>query len=265
MAIDYVINYDCIPRQTLNTEGIVERLKGQNRAETIIGMYRERGDERSPDKIGFEFTRSTPDGEQETKVVIVQDLLDAAAELEPLASHCRECSANRKGEPFGCIGFIQYPISAEGEEWLINRLPVPDEPLVWMLLNQGVREFNYDGSAAKPLRAGASTYFESARAIKRKLGETEITSDQVFEMIFGVGHIIPNHGALLLLFFHAIGRELEADEIMNITPAGEKAGKKHPFILSHADGENNTIHEFKDFLHALYTAWRLNVKLLVDS
>ena len=122
MAIDYVIDYDCEPKRKLTTEGIIERIKGRERAAMIIRMYREKGDDRPPSEMGFEFTRSTPDGQGETQLIVVQDLLDAADELQPLEQHCRGCPANRTGTPFGCTGFVQYPFSGAGEAWLLDQI-----------------------------------------------------------------------------------------------------------------------------------------------
>jgi hypothetical protein len=265
MAIDYIIDYDCIPKQTLTTEGIVERLKGKDRAETIIRLFRQNGDERPPSEMGFEFTRSTPEGEEERRVIIVQYLLDAADELKPLEKHCIGCPANHSGQSFGCIGAIQYPVSRKAEAWLLDRLPVPDEPLVWLLLKQGVEEFQYDGASVQPLRAASDTYFEPGPLLMRRLGEFEISSDQVFEMIFAVGHINPNHAAILLLFFNAIDRELEADDIMKIAPASGDVRQRHPFILKIEQDDDTSIAEFKEFLRALYIGWGLQVRVLVDA
>jgi hypothetical protein len=265
MAIDYVIDYDCIPKQTLGTDGILERLKGEERAQTVIALFRRNGDERPPSEMGFEFTRSTPSGEEETRVIVVQDLLNDAAELTPLESHCIGCPANRTGARFGCIGFVQYPVSAQAETWMLDQLPVPDEPLVWLLLKQGVQEFRYDGASVKPLRAATNAYFEVDRVYSRRLGEFTVDSNQLFEMIFAVGHINPNHAALLLLFMGAISRELDADAIMHIAPAPEDAEIRHPFALTFDENDDRTIAELKEFLRALYIAWTLAVQLMVDA
>ncbi len=80
-----------------------------------------------------------------------------------------------------------------------------------------------------------------------------------------VGDIIPNHGAVLLLFFNAIERsELQANEIMALAPANEEKIRKHPFLHQIMQGDDRTIAELKDFLHALWVAWALNVKMIVD-
>ncbi len=214
--------------------------------------------------MGFELTRSTPEGEEETRLIVVQELIDQATELDPLAHHCQGCPANRSGQPFGCTGFVQYPVSAAAERWLIDRLPVPDEPLLWLLLKTGVEEFHYDGSSIRELR-GDQTYFEKPAATLRRFGEFDFSTDQVFEMLLSVGPIIPNHAGILLLIFHIIPRNLEADAIMNISPAPPDALIRHPLHIQPSGEDDTTISELKDFFAALYTAWTLNVRLIVDA
>lgn len=266
MAIDYVIDYPCEPKRELSTEGILERIKGRERAQQIIRIYREDGDERPPSEMGFEITRSTPQGESEPSLIVVQDLLDEAAELAPLEHHCRFCPANRTGEPFGCMGFVQYPISGQAENWMLNRLPGPQEPLLWLLLKQGVEEFMYDGRQIAVLRATTDNYFEEKQAIARRMGEFDITADQVFEMVFSVGHIIPNHAAILLLFLGAMPRDdLQAGDIMGISPADGDIIKANPFVIEAAAIDDESVSQIKAFLHALYVAWSLNMRLLVDA
>jgi hypothetical protein len=265
MAIDYVIDLNCVPKETLTTDGIIQRLKEEERAQTIIALFRKNGDERPPSEMGFEFTRSTPSGEEEHRVIVVQELLDHAAELKPLAHHCAGCPANRAGSPFGCIGFIQYPVSTEAEAWMLDRLPVPDEPLVWLLLKQGVEEFKYDGTLVEPLRQMNNVYFADSKVQGRLLGEFPLNANQLFEMLFAVGHINPNHGALLLLFLHGIRRDLEANEIMSLGAIAEDFETRYPFLIHPEADDDTTVGEIKEFLRALYIAWKLNVKVLVDA
>lgn len=267
MAIDYVIDYECTPKKKLTTEGILERMKGRERAATIIQMFRENGDDRPPSEMGFEFSRSTPEHQDEAELIVVQDVLDEAAELDAYESHCSGCPANRTGRPFGCMGFIQYPISGKAETWLLNQLPSIHEPLVWLLLKQGVESFQYDGSAIQELRVQSDTYFEDRQAPMRFLGDFSLNSNQLFEMMFTVGDIIPNHGVILLLFLNAIERsELEANEIMGLAPATQERIESLPFLHQHILGvDDETLTQLKSFLHALYIAWALDCKLLVDA
>lgn len=266
MAIDYVIDLDCVPKQTLSTEGILQRLKGRARAGEVIRLFRENGDNRPPSEMGFEFTRTSAEGEEETRLIVVQDMLDEAAALDPLAHHCEGCPANVSGVPFGCMNFIQYPITGEAERWLLDRLPGIDEPLVWLLLRQGVQELGYDGAIVAPLRA-SDTYFEEQRLPGRDLREFVINANQVFQMLFLTGHIQPAHAGVLLLLFGAIRRDIEAHQIvhvMNRALPAQQITRDFPFLMRPEEGDDRSVADLKRFFYALYRAWTLDVQLLLD-
>jgi len=263
MAIDFIIGYDCPPKRALTEEGIQERLKANERAQLIIRIYREAGDERPPSQMGFELTHRTPEGKT-TELVVVQNLLDMAQPLTEQAHHCQGCPANRNGQPYGCMGFIQYPISGQAERWLLNQLPTQREALVYLLLKQGIDDFAYDGQSILPLRLN-EVYFEERVPPLRRLGEFDINANQVFEMIFGVGDIQPNHAAILLLFFNAIERDLQADGIMTLYPAPPDADERYPFLHQAMPKDDDTTAELKDFFAALYLAWRLGATLKIDA
>lgn len=266
MAIDYIVNYNCVPKETLGTDGILDRLKGRARAEAVIQLFRQNGDQRPPSEMGFEFTRSTPDGAEENRVIVVQELLDQADALDPLAHHCAGCPANVSGQPFGCINFIQYPFSAAGEVWLLKQLPIPDQPLAWLLLRQSVEEMGYTGESVLPLREG-DVYFEDHKGFSRKLGEIEVSSNQLFEMMFMLGHIQPAHAGVLLMFLNAIPRNGDAPditEVLNRTTPAETRRERYPFLITPDAKDDTTIRELKLFLRALYQAWLLNVHVLLD-
>ncbi len=266
MAIDYIIDYACVPKETLTTEGIVERLKARERAASVIRLFRENGDQRPPSEMGFEFTRTTPEGDEENRVIVVQEMLDLAADLDPLQPYCAGCPANLSGAPFGCIGFIEYPISTAAERWLLDLLPGIEEPLPWLLLRQGVQELGYDGESVKPLRANG-TYFEERRVAGRDLAEFLMTGNQVFEMLFLLGDIQPAHAGMLLLLFHAIPRAGDADQIvriMNRSLSDEEIERDYPFQMTIGRDDDRTTAELKGFFQALHRAGSLGVALKLD-
>ncbi|MDX2163092.1 MAG: hypothetical protein SF162_17380 [bacterium] len=267
MAIDYVIDYACVPKATLTTEGIIDRIKFRERALAVIRTYRQAGDMRPPTEMGFEFTRSQPDGSEDTQLIIVQNALDNADALDTLAHHCEGCPANAARRPFGCMNFIQYPISAAAERWLLDQLPAPDEPILWLLLRQSVQEMQYDGESVRPMRAN-SAYFEESRVAGRDMVEFVLSANQVFEMLFLLGHVQPPHAAMLLLFFHAVPRKIEANvvvQIMNQMLTPEQIDQHFPSQMKVTDADDLTISELKRFFHALWLAWKLDVLLLLDG
>ena len=265
MAIDYVVHLTCTPKDTYGVDGILDRLKAGARAREVIRLYRENGDGRPPSEMGFEFARSGPDGEEETTVILVQDMLNQAAELEPLIPYCADCPANVLGRPFGCYGAINYPISSAAERWLLEQLPTNREPILWMLLRESLKE--NDGHAVEPLRAGGA-YFEERAVRGRQLSETIASADQIFQLLFLYGHIQAGHAGILLLFFGATPRAgLESSDVSRILdgtlPPHEKE-ERFPFVLAHEESDDSSVAEFKTFFRALHRAWLLDVPLLLD-
>lgn len=266
MAIDYIVDLGCAPKTTLSTGGILDRLKARERAQQVIRLFRENGDQRPPSEMGFEFTRTAANGEEETRVIVVQELLDEANALAPLEHHCIGCPANVASAPFGCMNYIQYPISLAAERWLLDQLPGIDEPIIWLLLKQGVIELGYDGTLVAPLRTNPAI-FEESKLPGRDMVEFLLTANQVFQMLFLTGHVQPSHGGMLLLLFGAIRRNLEAHQvvlIMNRSLTPEQFERDFPFLLQPTDADDHTIRELKQFFAALYRAYVLNVTVLLD-
>lgn len=272
MAIDYMIDLACTPKAALTSEGISTRLKNKARVDEVTLFYAQNGEgTRPPDRMGFDFTRTTPQGE-ETHTVVLQDILDEAAELDSYAHYCQGCPANVARRPFGCFGQIHYPISSEGEKWLLDQLPSIDQPLVWLLLKQGVLELGYDGESVAPLRSNP-IYFEERGLRGRDMIEFVINANQVFEMLFLAGTIQPAHAGIVLLFLNAIPRDLEAAEIVMVMKRTTSGGRsftpaeieaEYPFQHEVHPQDEPTTAQFKTFLAALYRAWSLNVPMLLD-
>jgi hypothetical protein len=261
MAIDFVIDLPSVPKDTLTTLGIMMRLKGRERANAIQKLYRDHGDTRAPSEMGFEMVRRLPDGTEETQVIVVQDMLNEVADLEPLAHYCASCPANRTKQPFGCFGYINYPISLAAELWLLKQLPGPDEPLIFLLLSRTMRDFAFNNEQVASMRDRPGVFFETAERFAKNLEDAQITTDQIFEMLFFSERIDPAHGMLLLLFFGAVARDIDADTLMELSQPGKR---KTTFLLKPEPDDDESIRGFKGFFEALYTAYNLDVTLSLD-
>ncbi len=265
MAIDHVIDLNCVPKETLSTPGLMARLKARERAAAIIKLYRDHGDQRPPAEMGFEMVRRTHDGNEETQIVLVQDLINEAAPLDSLQRHCKGCPANCADKPFGCFDSINYPISQAAELWLLKQLPTPDEPLILLLLRNTVTEYVFNRAEVKHMRETPGVFFETGERFGRRIEDVQITTDQVFEILFLQEVIQPAHAALLLLFFGAIPREMDAETLMSLTQMGaDEQPKAVPFLLQDELSDDESITALKDFFHALHTAYQLNVSLSLD-
>lgn len=265
MAIDYVIDHLCEPKDALTTAGILARLKGREQAERIIKLYRDAGDNRPYTQMGFEFTRSTPEGAEETQTIRVDELLYASAILDDFRAACATCPANLTQRDYGCFGRIQYPLSDHAERWLLLQLPQPHEaPLVWTLLGENLRELNAQSNEVQPIRESGN-YFESTLNPRRKLGEIAMSGNNIFYLLFMQGHISPSRAAMLLLFFNAIPRNIDAPQIIQLTSGAPSDAAQYPY--QHTPDptlDDATIRDLKGFFAALHLAWRLNVTLLLD-
>ncbi len=262
MAIDHVIDLDCQPKQTLSTPGLLARLKARDRAETIIKLYRDHGDQRPPSEMGFEMVRRQPDGTEETQVIVVQDMLNDAAPLDDLAHYCEGCPANRLRKPFGCFDHVGYPISQAAELWLLKQLPTPDDPLVFLLLKQTLEDFTFTAETIAQMRTRPGVFFQSKDRFARRFEEFQITTDQIFEMLFLTEVIQPRHAVALLLFVGAIPRDMDAEGLMALTQEGQE--HEVPFLMQANDSDDESILAFKSFFEAMYVAYRLNVTLSLD-
>lgn len=266
MGIDYLIDLDCAPKRALTLPGLMGRLKGRERAAAIIDLYRRQGDQRPAAEMGFEMVRRLPDGSEETEIVRVQDLLDAARALEPWEAHCAGCPANVAGAPFGCVGSINYPISSAAERWLLNQLPDSAHPLPFLLLQSALRELRYTGEGVRDLRAQPGVYLEAPQALVRDFETLRINGDVVFDLLFLSGPILPAHGSVLLQFFGGISQDLDADVIMQLADPPSQAwiAEHIPFLLRPERTDDPSIAALKQFFAALYRAFGLRVAVLLD-
>lgn len=266
MGIDYVLDYDCVPKYHLTTMGILAKLKARQRAAAVIKLYRDGNDQRPPSEMGFEMVRRTADGEEEVQVVIVQDMLDEAATLDTYQSFCANCPANVLRRSYGCFHTINYPISQQAELWLLKQLPTPDEPLVFLLAQNAVMDVAQNADIADQIaamRARAGVYFQSTDSFGRRYDELTITTNHLFQMMFLPESIHPAYGVLLLLLFHAIPRDMDAQALMQLTSTHPE--QPLPLRIEPAADDDESTVSIKDFLRAVHRAHSLGVTLSLDA
>jgi hypothetical protein len=265
MGIDYVIDYECVPKQELSTLGIMDRLKAKQRAQAVIKLYRDRGDQRPPSQMGFEMVRRTADGEEEVKVIVVQDMLDDAAPLDELRKYCVGCPANVLDKPFGCFSTINYPITQQAEVWLLKRLPTPDEPLIFLLVQQAVQDIQPNVELAEQInsmRERPGVFFQSSEVLGRRYDEMTITTNHIFQLLFLPESINPAYGSLLLLLFGAIPRDMDAEQLMRLA---NSTAQDLPLLVEDELGDDQTLADVKDYLRALHRAHALRVTVSLDA
>jgi hypothetical protein len=262
MGIEYVIDFACTVKNALPPEKFMGLIKTRDQANAILTQVRNPANQKSPAETRIRRALSTPQGLTQQEVSI-QAMLNEAAELQPYEHYCEGCQANALNRPFGCYGYISYPIKVETEEWLMSRLPEKIESTAGNLLRSAIRDFRYDGSPLTNMRKQGH-FFEKSTPVKRKWGsflsKWELTSDQLLQMMFCLGALHPSHTTMLMLFLGILPHNIEPQQIQN--PAS--LGTILPNAFASVDQGNLQIQEVIGFMKALKTAAMLEVKLFTD-
>lgn len=273
MAIDYLLAPGCEPQKLLGVERLIGLHRTRILARTALAHMREDGDTRAPAEIEVQLTTKKPESEQ-ARGVTLQMLLDEAAPLDEVAHHCARCPAGLTRE-FGCHRRIRYPIPDHVEAWLMSRLPTRLDCTAGALLVRGLGEFGWDGAPTARLRAAGTTYFESRApygvrwqvddgpsddAEGRRASTIEISSDQLFQMMFMVGPLAPTHCLMLALFCGVLPHDISLYDL--------KDGPGRTRALAAADiapqGDAD-IEQLAAFLRMTALAARLEAMLWIDG
>jgi len=265
MAIDYVLAMGCEPQRLLGVERLVGLHRTRILARTALAHMRDDGEQRSPDEIEVQLTMRKPDGES-ARGVTLQTLLDESAPLDEVADHCATCPAGFARE-FACHRRIRYPIPEHVEAWLMSRLPSTLDCTAGTLLARGLAEFGWDGAPAAKLRGGSTTYFESRapygvrwQAPNGTSGTIEISSDQLFQMMFMVGNLAPTHCLMLALFCGVLPHDISLYDLK------DSQGRARALAAADLPAQPDAdLEQLAAFLRTVAVAARLDVSVLIDG
>jgi len=276
MAISVVIDLPCAPKQSLGngdtdagTRAIIGMLRARDQA-AYVRTATER-DGRDPAAETVKVVTLTPESRRERSVALLE-LEREAAGLDAIAPDCATCLVNRGGLSAGCVGVIHYPIPRSAEAWLLDRVQPPDTVGGFLLL-RAIADFKYDGSAVKSYRE--RKLFEAAAALTRPLpandfGATEISSDQLFHALLGVGpKLNPWHQAMFLCWLGALGLDGaipatpdQFEALVNL-PVADRPTRARPNLgdPSADPGER----AMQGLLYRLCVAWAHDQALMMDG
>src|SRR5439155_9870206 len=140
----------------------------------------------------------------------------------------------------------RYPIPEHVEAWLMSRLPTTLECTAGTLLARGLGEFGWDGAPTAKLRSAGTTYFESRAPYgvrwQNDRGTIEISSDQLFQMMFMVGNLAPTHSMMLALFCNVLPHDISLQDLKDRDGRARALGAAH--IPSEADPDVEQIAAF---------------------
>lgn len=263
MAIDYVLGVGCEPQTRLGVERLVELNRTRILARSALAHMRSDGDERDPKEIDIQLTVRQPSGDS-ARGVTLQDLLDESGPLDAVAPFCEECPA-KLGRELACHRRIRYPIPEKVEIWLMSRLPNTLASTAGAMLVRALSELGWTGEKAAQLRASGTTYFESrvAHGVRWEAPDgsaVEMSSDQLFEMMFMVGPLAPTHCLMLALFTGVIPHDTSVHDLK------DAQGREHALAQTHiAPHPDADIEQLAAFLRTVATAARLDVPVLIDG
>jgi hypothetical protein len=260
MGIDSIVDLDCAPKRRLSTTGILQMLKARDRAQMVLEAVRNNGDMRPAADITFKVVLRTPEGDRPSEVA-VQTLLDQAAKLDEHRSACASCPANRdQPSGYGCFHYINYPIEAATEDWLLARLPDDPESTAGQLLRRAVEDFGWRGEHAASMRHRGDTFFEAELPATRRWSDGFVVdANQIFHMLFHVGAIGSTHALMVALFFGALPHDLDPELLAD---AKRRSGLMSLATVAEQDGQREQLAEL---IRALVLAARLDVEVLIDS
>jgi hypothetical protein len=180
MSLEFTIEYPCVLRARYPEKHLREWGRLSN-LHTILTT----GDQSAPgpDKIAW--------------------IENAGSEVERMQNEtivCANCPAclplntAGEGEAVGCLGRINYPIDAQFEKFLADRVQLmldtldqEDQPRLLRILVD--RESPFDGEASKELRrvttADGLRFFELRLPIKLTREGSHLTTDNIFDLLAG--------------------------------------------------------------------------------
>jgi hypothetical protein len=136
----------------------------------------------------------------EEKVRFVERAADEIERMKEETVVCAKCPAHLpreaagEGEPVGCLGRVTYPVEAQFEKFLADRvqltLDTVDEP-DWPRLMRVLLDLDspFDGEGTKSLRAVTTTgglrFFELRLPIKLARQGAHLTTDNLFDALAG--------------------------------------------------------------------------------
>jgi hypothetical protein len=262
MAIDYVVGVRCEPQQRLGVERLVELNRTRILARSMLAHMQEDGDARAPADVEIQLTVRKPDGDS-AKGVTLADLFAQSAPLDEVTPYCKDCPAGYQRE-LACHRRIRYPIPERVEAWLMSRLPENLGCTAGALLVRGLGELGWDGATTAKLRAAGNTYFESrvphGVRWQGEHGTIEMSSDQLFQMMFMVGTLAPMHCLMLALFCGVIPHDTSLHDLK------DESGRTRTLAAASVPTENDAdVEQLAAFLRALALAAKLDVPIYIDG
>ncbi len=253
MSLEFAIEYPCLLRARYEEK----HLRAWGRLSNIHTRLTT-GDTVAP----------TPD-----KLRFVEDALPEIELMQEEAVVCAACpaclphEAAGEGEAVGCLGRISYPIEAQFEKFLADRVQLAldtldkaDQPRLLLLLIDA--ESPFDGEGTKELRrvttGNGLRFFDLRLPIRLAREAAHLTTDNLFDLLAGFRSEDSDHTTYTREFPHAAAADYYdfLDFILRNDLSASEIARLH------ARGRNYA--QYLRLLNALERAEALNTRLLID-
>lgn len=276
MAIDYIVDQPCPVKDALTQEGMISLIKQRDRGLAVLELLMKDGKTRDQallTVVGLQIM--TPAG-IEDRDYKVSELLDEARVLNDLQVHCEECLAGR-GEAFGCLKNIHYPISGTAEAWLATTgKKAVEKGLPQSMALQYIHDNSVTGDQFRQMRADANGSFLELKKplevtlFKSILTRRTVNTDQILFLMLGYGKVKnPHHMSMLLSFSDAL-------KVSDLKPTEESCEMAVRFIdddgmeswrsfnLPEHGSDDQSVRELKEFFRTMFVAYVLDREIMVD-
>jgi|ERR1043166_8736049 hypothetical protein len=195
------------------------------------------------------------------------DLLESETQVCVNCPACLPSDAAGEGEAVGCLGRVNYPIDAEFEKFLANRVQLvldtvepEDQPRLMHILVDP--ESPFDGEATKELRRVTTSdglrFFELRLPIKLARAGARLTTDNIFDLLAGFRSEDAETTSYEREFpFAATG---DYYDFLDLILRNELSQLERELMLS----RSRNFPQFLRFLSAIERAEALNTRVLVD-
>lgn len=268
MAIHYFIDLGCKPREEIGTEELLALIARWQQAQTIRAQFVERYGLADEEKMRYKRKHTTLSGEASTEEVTVAGVRRDCASLWAHEKHCEKCPAALTEHPYSCINSIAFPISAQGEQWLVDQLaPAGSRVLGHFLEAAGSEDSRHVATFSNWRRAG---FLEAKEPPKADRAGLSVRSDAILRELLLVGDLQPPHALGVLLHLQAMettdGRR--GDELLALIEQVNEDGDASDapeidFCIRPEAEDDASTTELKQFLFALFRAFSLQVPLAV--
>lgn len=191
MGADFAMLIGCDVRDAffedsmMATEALVAEIKQRSSLDAVLRI-----NESGSMPLSVLKVVNGPDGMVETTISL-DDMMASVKRLEALESRCDGCAMRTMNTPFGCTGYIRYPITALTEEWLVEQLG-EEGSLGAKLRRQLAQQIGAHGAIGANWRA--RQILEREKPAEKKTGDrwllispAKVSGDELIEWLFFSG------------------------------------------------------------------------------